>query len=61
MTARYELADFDPSEGHLHTCPRTARARSECDCAAHLFCIAQDLSIAVTDLRREVRLRERQS
>lgn len=35
---QYELPDFHPETGHLHTCTD----RSTCDCAAHLYCIAQD-------------------
>jgi len=33
-----ELADYEPSDGHLHTCPRGGN----CDCAGLLYCIAQD-------------------
>lgn len=67
MTAPHELADFDPEDGHLHTChvPGQIAANNEtvepCLCAAHLFAIAQDAEAEVGNLRREVRLRERQS
>lgn len=46
---RYELADFEPSDGHLHDCPAILvdRARGgRCDCAALLFCVAQDEAMA---------------
>lgn len=33
-----EIADFHPETGHLHTCAD----RATCDCAAHLFCLAED-------------------
>lgn len=54
---RYELADFDPADGHLHTCggvgkdgePRR-QPNGPCDCAAYLFCIAQDAVIAVAEV-----------
>jgi hypothetical protein len=56
----HELADFEPSDGHLHECLNRGELSPLCDCAALLYCVAQDLSIEVTQLRREVRLRERQ-
>jgi hypothetical protein len=34
----YEIADFHPETGHLHACTD----RATCDCAAWLFCIAED-------------------
>jgi len=46
--ASYELADFDPGDGHLHTChvPGQVAANNErvepCDCAAYLYCAAMD-------------------
>lgn len=44
---RYELADFDPSDGHLHTgCTWAVGDTHPCDCAAHLFAIAQDQVLA---------------
>jgi hypothetical protein len=47
---KHELADFDPVDGHLHRChvPGQVAANNErvepCDCAGHLFAIAQDVS-----------------
>lgn len=40
-----ELDDFEPSSGHLHTCLADQHhpTGSPCDCAALLFCLAQDL------------------
>lgn len=45
---KYELADFDPVDGHVHSChvPGQVAANNElvepCDCAGFLFAIAQD-------------------
>jgi hypothetical protein len=45
--ATRELADFDPTTGHLHDCDRTT-IREECSsqCAEHLYVIACEASEA---------------
>lgn len=50
---RHELADFDPGDGHLHDCPWRSTAfalspnRANCDCAALVRDLAEDLSHGV--------------
>jgi hypothetical protein len=56
---QYELADFEPSDGHLHDCPvRTElyppdtpdwlEARPAlCDCASHLYAVAARAEVAL--------------
>lgn len=57
MGRRYELADFDPEEGHLHEgCTWSVGDTHPCDCAAHLFAIAQDAALATLQLGTVVKL-----
>lgn len=40
----YELADFDPTTSHLHTCMAEGDPEAGCmhECAGHLYAIAED-------------------
>jgi hypothetical protein len=54
---RFELADFDPADGHLHTCSGVGmnggwrrQPNGPCPCAALLYCVAQDAVAAVREV-----------
>jgi hypothetical protein len=52
---RYELADFDPGDGHLHACPDPGgRLGGGCECADHLYAIAHEGSEQLAHSRRLV-------
>lgn len=40
----YELADFDPTTGHLHTCMAEGDPEAGCmhECAGYLYAIAEE-------------------
>lgn len=45
---QYELADFDPSDGHLHTgCTWSVGDTHPCDCAAHAYAVAARAELAL--------------
>jgi hypothetical protein len=46
----HEIADFNPSDGHLHTCCDA----SACDCIGLLFAVAEDAERALAEQRERV-------